>query len=608
MADQPNPSELEITESSPGGLHVTKDFPYGILYVADFAGTGAGNLSGPLSDGVVRVTPDTFDDLMAKACPSVSVKTSDPLASGNVMVQVDVKFDSLKAFEPSALLTQIPVAQTMFAMREKLVARMRGKCEFADVERAASSAVKADSNLAWLGDSLKWSAAAAQNDPGAVDSLLGQIDLGDGSGGGDDEASAPPKSPIGSVIAAAAGAGSSIPSEEASVVRRTIGEIDRRISAWLTTILHAPEVLAIEKAWRSLNLLVSTLDFRKGVRLTVLHASDDELLDRFRTLLIDPVFDEGADQPHLLIIDKQFGNKAPDLEALDEFAQHAASLPAIAMAGVSTEFFGVKYGFQMATLPTIANVMDQWQFAKWKALRGQQYARSLGVVYGRCLLREPFGRDGKDDLEFTFKEESVTDKALVWGSGVIAAACTIARSVADSGWPTAMSGVAHGRVEGFKTCVGGKKGDKKFGPSDVQMPQEKVEELGRAGINATAPMRDLDDVFFCNGMTAARPSRDEMSAVFEVSLPYQLFATRLSAMLFALKPHLSGKSAEQVASDVTTHVRDWLGVQEGAEEEQVAIQVRPAQDAPGSLEMAVTVTAPESVLPGGVPVVMGYRI
>lgn len=47
---------------------------------------------------------------------------------------------------------------------------------------------------------------------------------------------------------------------------------------------------------------------------------------------------------------------------------------------------------------------------------------------------------------------------------------------------------------------------------------------------------------------------------------------------------------------------------EGAEEEQVAIQVRPAQDAPGTLEMAVTVTPPESVLPGGVPVVMGYRI
>ena len=606
MTDPPNPPELEITDSSPDGLRVTTDHPYGILYVADFAGTGAGKLSGPLSDGVVRITPDTLDDLMAKACPSVSFKTSDPLASGNVMVEVDVKFDSLKAFEPGALLKQIPVAQAMYGVREKLVARMRGKCEFADVERVASSAVKADSSLAWLGDSLKWSPATPQSDPSAVDGLLGQIDLGDGAG--DDEASPPPKSPIGSVIAAAAGAGSSIPAEEASAVRRTIGEIDRRISAWLTTVLHAPEVLAIEKTWRALSFLVSKIEFRKGVRLSVLHASNDELLERFRTLAIDPVFDEGADQPHLLVIDRQFGNKAPDLEALDEFAQHAASLPAVALAGVSCEFFGVKYNFQMATLPTIANVLDQWQFAKWKSLRSQQYARSLGVVFGRCLLREPFGRGGKDDLEFTYKEESVTDKALVWGGGAVAAACSIAQSVADTGWPTAVSGVAHGRVEGLKTCEGGKKGDKKFGPSDVQMPQEKVEELGRAGINAVATMSDIEDVFFCNGMTAARPPRDEMNAVFEVSLPYQLFATRLSAMLFALKPHLSGKSAEQVASFVTTHVRDWLGVKEGEEEEQVSIQVRPAEDAPDTLEMAVTVTPPQTVLPGGVPVVMGYRI
>ncbi|MCH8150353.1 MAG: type VI secretion system contractile sheath large subunit, partial [Planctomycetes bacterium] len=567
MVDQPNPSELEITESSPGGLSVTRDHPYGILYVADFSGTGAGRLTGPLGDGVVKVTPDTFNDLMAKACPSVGVKTSDPLASGNVMVEVDVKFDSLKAFEPGALLTQIPIAQTMFGVREKLVARMRGKCEFTDVERAASFAVNADSSLAWLGDSLKWSPAAAVSDPSAVEGLLGQIDLGgDGENEGQDSSTAP-KSPIGSVVAAAAGAGSTIPSEEASAVRRTIGEIDRRISAWLTAVLHAPEVLAIEKAWRSLNFLVSTLDFRKGVRLSVLHASGDELLERFRTLVIDSVFDEGADQPHLLIIDRQFGNKAPDLEALDEFAQHAASLPALAIAGVSSDFFGVKYNFQIATLPTIANVMDQWQFAKWKTLRGQPYARSLAVVYGRCLLREPFGRDAKDDLEFTHKEGAVTDKALVWGSGVLAAACSIGRSVADSGWPTAMSGIAHGRVEGFKTCVGGKKGDKTFGPSDVQLPQEKVDELGMAGVNAAANMRDLDDVFFYNGMTASRPARDEASAVFEVSLPYQLFAARLSSMLFALKPHLSGKSAEQVASYVTTHVRDWLGVKEGEEEE-----------------------------------------
>ena len=59
MADEPNPSELEITESSPGGLHVTKDYPYGILYVADFAGTGAGNLSNAVTLDSPHNTPET---------------------------------------------------------------------------------------------------------------------------------------------------------------------------------------------------------------------------------------------------------------------------------------------------------------------------------------------------------------------------------------------------------------------------------------------------------------------------------------------------------------------------------------------------------------------
>jgi len=607
VTDEQNPPDLEITDSIPDGLHVTTDHPYSILFVSDFGGTEAGKVTGPLNEAVLRIKPDNYDEVMAAACPAVSFKTTDPLASGNVMVEIELQFDSLRSFDPKALAAQLPVTKRMLDVRERIVERLRGKCEFAEVERFAATAASEDGGLSWLPVSLTWSPGAAPADPNAVDGLLGQIDL-DGTGDTDASDSAPPpKSPIGSMVAAAAG-GTGIPAEEGSALRRTLGELDRRITAWLTTVQHAPEVLSIEKAWRSLAFLVSQIDFRKGIRLSVLHTGGVDMLERFRTLLIDPVFDEGAEQPHLILVDSNFGNAAPDMEALDELAQHAASLPAVALAGVSSQFFGVKHNFQMATLPTISGVLDQWQFAKWKALRASRHARSLGVVFGRCLLREPFGRDKKDDLEFSYREECVTDKGLIWGSGVLAAGCSIARSVASTGWPTAMSGIAFGRVEGFKTCMGGKKGDKKYGPSDAQIPQPKVEELGMAGVNAAASMQDIEDVFFCNGMTAARPDRNEPAALFEVSMPYQLFATRLSAMLFSLKPSLSGKSAEQVASSVTTHVRDWLGVKEGDSEEQVAVQVRDAEGAPGSLEMAVTVTPPQEVLPGGVPVVMGYRL
>ena len=135
----------------------------------------------------------------------------------------------------------------------------------------------------------------------------------------------------------------------------------------------------------------------------------------------------------------------------------------------------------------------------------------------------------------------------------------------------------------------------------------EIEELAAAGINATVGIRDHDDVIVWNGLTAARAQRADHVAFLEVSLPYQLFATRLSVLLLALKPHLSGMTADQVTSTVRTHVCNWLQLQGLPTPEQLSVQARPAEGAPG-LELAVTVTPPQRVLPGGIPMVLGYRL
>ena len=253
-------------------------------------------------------------------------------------------------------------------------------------------------------------------------------------------------------------------------------------------------------------------------------------------------------------------------------------------------------------------MLDQWQFAKWKKLRFAPYARLLGVVFGRCLLRAPHGRDGGGDLDFVYREECVTDRDLVWAGGAMAAACTISQSVAQTGWPTSLSGYVNGRLEGFKTCSGGKKGDKKFGPSDTELPEPKIEELGLAGINAVVGVRDHEDVLFWNGMTAAHAPRNDTEAILEVSLPYQLFTVRLSGLLFELKQHLTGMAADAVPAFVTQHVRDWIPFDGEPTPDQLSVQTRPAEDNPTTLELAVTVTPPPNIVPGDVPVVMGYRL
>jgi len=603
VAEGPQPPDIDVRDNVPSGLKVTGEEPYHLLFVADLAGSKEANVAGPLAAGVVNVTADTFDEVMAVARPTLRFTFTDPVATGNVLTEAQLTFGSLRDLEPGAIASRLVPAKALLDLREKLAERLRGKLS-ADALAGHVSRAAADPAFAWLVEALKWSPAAAPADSTAVDSLLSQIDVGDEVA----PAGPAPRSPIGAVVAAAAGGGRAIPAEEASAVRRSMAEADRRLAAWLTVVLHAPQVQALESAWRALAFLVSRMEFRKGLRLSVLHAREEELLARFNSLVIDPIFDSDAEAPHVVLIESQFSNTAPDLEALDEFAQHGASLPAVVLAGVSPEFFGVKHAFQMATLPPILNLFDQWQFAKWKTLRQQPYARALGVVFGRCLLRRPYARDGGDDLAFHYQEPCMTEKDLVWGSGALAAGCTIAQSVAKNGWPTAMAGYVHGRLEGFKQVQGGKKGDKTFGPADTQLVQAKIDELGVAGVNAVVAVRDHEDVLVWNGLTAARPDRAEHNALLEVSIPYQLFAGRLSALLFSLKRHLAGLAPEQVVPVVNQHIRHWVSFEGEQAEENVCVQARKAEDNPAVVELAVTVTPPPTVLPGGIPVVMGYRI
>ncbi|MCK4660645.1 MAG: type VI secretion system contractile sheath large subunit [Phycisphaerae bacterium] len=608
MADRPEPPDLEVNLPLPEGLKVTGEEPYRILVLSDFAGSESGSLSGPLADRVVEVNADSFDEVMAAASPGVNYTISDPVASGNVMVEVNLRFDSVRAFAPEVLAQQIPAARVLMEMRESIAKRLGGQISASDLDGAVSQIVAADSGLSWLTESLKVPASAAEPavPPGQVDALLDQIDLGDDASG---DSGGGGKSPIGSLVSAAAGKGSVIPAGEVSALRRTLAEIDRRISLWLNAVLHSEQVQQLESTWRGLAFLIERVDFRKNVRVTLLHAPQNARVERLISLVIDPVFDEGADAPDFIAVDGLFGNSAADMETLDALAQHAASLPAVVLAGVGPRFFGVKHSWQTATLPTILNMFDQWQFAKWKTLRNEPYAKHLAVVFGRCLLRTPYEKESGSGTDFAFREQSITEQDFVWVSGSVAAACLVARSVGETGWPAAVTGLAHGTIEGLPIAHGGKKGDKQFGPTNnTQTPQPKIDEMGMAGINAFSGIGTKDNAVLCNGMTAARPQRAEPSALFEVSLPYLLFAGRLSALLWALKPYLRGMTPEKIRAFVAVHVREWLKLDKDATSGCVSVHLRESEDDPSVLELAATVTPPQTLVPGGVPVVLGYKL
>ena len=603
MDEKKPPPDLDIDFGFPEGLKVTTDQPYRILVVSDLGGSDAGTLSGPLATGVVKVTADSFDSMLKAANPTLGFTLADPVAAGGAMVAVDLSFDSIRAFDPAQVAARLKATASLVGVRARMVERIHGQCSAEALRGDVTAAIADDAELAWLADSVRVRQAAPQ-DLAAVDDVLGQLDLGDA----EPSAPTPPKTPVGKAVTAAAGQGA-VPADEISALRRSIGEIDRRVSAWLSAVLHAPQLKQMEASWRSLAWLVSNIEFRKGIHLSLLHAPAASLIDRFVESVIDPVFDEGVPAPHLIVVDSSLGNGANDMELIDELAQHTASLPAVVLVGLSHTFFGVKHAWQVPTLPALVNMFDTWQFAKWKSLRDKPYARNLGAVFGRMLLRPLHGREEVPELAYNFRETCVGENELLWGSGVFAAAYTAARSVAASGWPCGISGRMHGRVEGLPRAKGGKTGDKWYGPADTSTKQERVEELGYAGINALVNAEGQeDDAVVSNGMTVARPTKAEASGTLEVSLPYQLFAGRLSALLFDLKPHLEGRSGDAIVATVRAHVRDWLGLKEEPTEEQVSVGVREDERQPGSLLLAVTVTPPPGILPAGIPIVMGYAV
>jgi len=583
---------------------------YRILLIADFAGSEFAELQGDLPARPVEVSADSFDAIMSSCGPRVGLTLPDPHDAKAPQVTVELRFDSLKSFEPDAVLSRIQSARPLLDAREAVASRLAGKSTPDNLSSTVDRLAGQSPGLAWLSKSLQPSAAPtpAPSSPkppaGAVDDLLGSIDLGDGAAGA--AADAKPHSPVSAAVAAAASGG--ISAAESTVLRATLTEIDRRLDGWLVAVRHSPAVMAAESAWRSAAFLVRHIEFRKGIALSLMHARRADLLDRLRTQIVEPVFEQGAAAPDLIAFDYGIGSTAADIEALDEICQHAASIPAVALVGAAPGFFGAKFAWQIPTLPPLNNVMDQWQFAKLKTLRDQLYARSTAVVFGQGLLRRPSKRDAGKPQTYQFQEPASGVHELIWASGVVATAAVVARSVAGTGWPTAITGISNGRVPGFTAIDDEGPGQKPFGPTDTLMQLPKIQELGAVGVNAVVGVKGEAEAVFWNGMTLARPTRWEEGGILEISLPYQLFATRLAGLLLVAKDGWASLPADKVADTIKTQIYNWMGLHEQAYPGGVTVQTREPEGDANGLEFAATVIPPPTILPGSVPVVLGFRI
>jgi hypothetical protein len=99
-----------------------------------------------------------------------------------------------------------------------------------------------------------------------------------------------------------------------------IGEIDRYLSAELDRVMHHPEFVRVEQAWRGLKFLIDRIDFREPVRVEIASSTPGELPG-----LLEKLAEEPAPEAPVASIVTDSG---PELEELRRAAEAAAILGA----------------------------------------------------------------------------------------------------------------------------------------------------------------------------------------------------------------------------------------------------------------------------------------
>ena len=600
--EDPKSDDVQAEVSAGGATpEMAVKVSYPIVFVGDL---GAGEkLAAPRP-----VDKDDFAGLMQAAEPTLKLALPNPLGGGPEW-EFQLAFDSIKAFEPAGLLKQCPNAGWRVGVREKIVQRRAGQIGASDFENAIRTAASADPTLAWLGQ-----ADAAPGVPAAPAAMIGKphsdsvLDMVD-----EPSDSARVTADVERLARqAAADSAAAISGAEAAKLDKLLARLDGELGKIVEALLKHPAVRKLETAWRGLKFIIDRIEFRDTrVKLYVLDAPRDQAVARTVEQVISPAFDGEFPTPGLIVLDYGFLNTPADLALLDEIAQHAAGLPAPVTFSIEPDFFEIKGWRLLKNLPNLGGMTDNWQYAKWRSLRDQPYAKSLAPAIGRFILRAPYAAKPRAPL-YSHNETVEKIGDVLWAGGHLALAICAARSFAKHGWPTRMFGAEAGKIEDLPVVNNPNDPQSPWGPGDLQLPDRRLDEPPEFGLNVLMSVKNQDYCILLGGVSAARPVQtaetSKNQAVLEISLPYQQFSNITSAYLSELLPSLRGLAAEKIQEKLLFGLANLMGLREASEMEAVQVGVgRHPEDATRTL-VQVRLNPPGRIVPGGLHIEFGFAV
>ena len=115
------PPRVQITyDVEVGDAIETKELPFVLGVLADLSGQPKEPLPKLKERKFVQIDRDNFDDVLKGTAPRLALRVDNKLQNDGTQISIDLEFEKLEDFEPTAIVNQVAPLKQLLEMRAKL--------------------------------------------------------------------------------------------------------------------------------------------------------------------------------------------------------------------------------------------------------------------------------------------------------------------------------------------------------------------------------------------------------------------------------------------------------------------------------------------------------
>ncbi|MGL6001058.1 MAG: type VI secretion system contractile sheath large subunit [Plesiomonas sp.] len=373
-----------------------------------------------------------------------------------------------------------------------------------------------------------------------------------------------------------------------ALVDHMIVELDKKLSKQMDVILHAKPLQELESSWRSLKLLVDRTDFRENIKVQVLHATKEELLDDFefsaeitQSGFYKHIYSSGYGQFGGQPVGAVIGDYALSQSAIDiKLMQYVSAVGAMAHApfisSVAPTFFGVDRFTDLPSIKDLKSVFEGPAYSKWRLLRESEDARYLGLTAPRFLVRLPYDPVENPIKGFNYKENiNESHDHYLWGNTAYLMGVALNDSFAKYRWcPNIIGPQSGGAITDLPVHVYEAMGQLQAKiPTEVLITDRREYEMAEEGFITLTMRKDSDNAAFFSANSVQKPkvfpnTKDgkeaETNYKLGTQLPYMFIINRLAHYIKVLQREQIGswKERQDLERELNSWVKQYVADQE----------------------------------------------